>query len=189
MFLNEFIDHFSRLTKVSDELRDCLLKRTIQIKVAKGEHLHSAGDICDRTFWVMKGLLRTYYLKEGKEITDGFAAERESLTSVKSFMTNKPDQYYLQAVEDSELCVLTYPDLMFMFEHFPEMERYGRIMMSIYYVKLSDRLESYQFTSAKEKYDHFCEKHKSILGRLPLGMVASYLGISQETLSRIRAKS
>jgi CRP-like cAMP-binding protein len=183
------IDQFSRLTKVSDELRDCLLKRTTQLKVAKGEHLHSAGNICDRTFWVMKGLLRTYHLKEGKEITDRFAAENESLTSVRSFMTNMPDQCYLQAIEDSELYALTYTDLMYMFDHFSEMERYGRIVMSIYYVKLSERLESYQFTSAKEKYDHFCKTYKSILGRLPLGMVASYLGISQETLSRIRGRS
>jgi len=186
--VKEFIDQFARLTNVSDELRECLQSRTIQLKVAKGEYLHSAGKICDRTFWVMKGLLRTYYLKEGKEITDGFAAERESLTSVKSFMTNMPDQYYLQAIEDSELCTLTNADLTYMFNSFSEMERYGRITMSNYYVKLSERLESHQFTSAKEKYDHFCKTHKSILGRLPLGMVASYLGISQETLSRIRGK-
>lgn len=162
--------------------------RTILQNVPKGAHLHSAGNICDKTFWVMKGLLRTYYLKEGKEITDGFAAEGESLTSAKSFMTNMPDQYYLQAIEDSQLCALTNVDLMYMFDHFPEMERYGRITMSIYYMKLSERLESYQFTSAKDKYDHFCKTYQSVLGRLPLGMVASYLGISQETLSRIRAK-
>jgi len=187
--MKEFIDLFSRLTKVSDGLRECLQERTIQLQVSKGEHLHSAGNICNRTFWVMKGLLRTYYLKEGKEVTDGFAAEGESLTSVKSFMTNMPDQCYLQAIEDSELCALTNSDLTYMFDHFPEMERYGRITMSIYYVKLSDRLESYQFTSAKEKYEHFCNTYRSISGRLPLGMVASYLGISQETLSRIRGKS
>lgn len=137
MFMREFIEQFSRLTNVSDELREYLENRTIQLKVRKGEYLHSAGKICDRTFWVMKGLLRTYYLKEGKEITDGFAAEGESLTSVKSFMTNMPDQYYLQAIEDSELCALTNVDLMYMFDHFSEMERYGRITMSIYYVKLS----------------------------------------------------
>jgi hypothetical protein len=84
--------------------------------------------------------LRIYYLKDGKEITDGFAAEGQSLTSVNSFMGNKPDQYYLQAIEKSELYALTYSDLMAMFDQFPEMERFGRITMSIAYVNLAARL-------------------------------------------------
>lgn len=185
--MKDFIDHFSRLTNVSKGLERELLSKTIQLKVKKDEHLHTAGKICDKTFWVKTGLLRTYYLKEGREITDGFAAEGESLTSVHSFMRNTPDQYYLQAIEKSELYALTYLDLMTMFDQFPEMERFGRITMSIHYVNLSARLESYQFSSAKDKYNHFCKTYKSILHRLHLGMVASYLGISQETLSRIRS--
>jgi CRP-like cAMP-binding protein len=187
--MEQFIDHLSRLTNVSKELKNCLLERTKEMRVAKGEYLHSAGEICNRTFWVAKGLLRTYYLKDGREITDGFAAEGESLTSVNSFMTGKPDQYYLQAIENSTLFSLTNTDLLYLFDHFIEMERYGRITMSIYYIKLSARLESYQFTTAKEKYDHFTQTYRAILGRLPLGMIASYLGISQETLSRIRKQA
>lgn len=184
--MEDFISHFSRLITVSKELREYLLSKPIQLTVKKGEHLHTAGYICDKTFWVKKGLLRIFYLKDGKEITDGFAAEGETITSANSFMCNKPDQYYLQAIEKSELYALTYSDLMVMFDQFPEMEKFGRITMSIRYVNLLARLESYQFTSAKDKYDHFCKIHKSVLHRLPLGMVASYLGISQETLSRIR---
>ena len=184
--MKDLINHFSRLTVVSEGLERELLNKTIQLKVKKGEYLHTAGKICKRTFWIKTGLLRTYHLKEGREITDGFAAEGESITSVHSFMKNTPDEYYLQAIENSELYALTFVDLMAMFDQFPEMERFGRITMSIHYVNLSARLESYQFSSAKDKYDHFCKTYKSIWHRLPLGMVASYLGISQETLSRIR---
>ena len=184
--MKDFISHFSRLIHVSKELEEYLLCKAIQLKIKKGEHLHTAGNICDKTFWVKTGLLRIYYLKNGKEITDRFAAEGETITSANSFMGNKPDQYYLQAIEKSELYALTYSDLMIMFDQFPEMERFGRITISIHYVNLLARLESYQFTSAKDKYNHFCRIHKAVLHRLPLGMVASYLGISQETLSRIR---
>lgn len=186
--MEKFIEYFKKLTLVSNELEHELLLRTSQVQVRKGEFLHKAGSICTQTYWVKKGLLRTFYLKEGREITDVFAAENENITSAHSFMKNESDQYYLQAVEDTEVYALSYNDLMYLFEHFHEMERFGRITMSISYIQLSDKLESYQFTSAKDKYEHFCKTYKTILPRLPLGMVASYLGISQETLSRIRNK-
>ena len=184
--MKKFIDHFKRLTNVSDNLEKELVLRSIPITVNKEDFLHKAASICKKTYWIKNGLLRTYYLKEGKEITDVFASEGEWITSVQSFMKGEPDQYYLQAIEDSEVYALSNDDLMFLFEKYHEMEKFGRISMSIYYIQLSEKLESYQFTSAKEKYVHFCKVYDSILHRLPLGMVASYIGITQETLSRIR---
>lgn len=186
--MERFIDYFKKLTQVSNGLEHELLLRASELQVKKGGFLHKAGSICTRTYWVKKGLLRTYYLKDGREVTDVFATEDDTITSAHSFMKNEPDQYYLQAIEDTDVYALSYNDLMYLFEHFHEMERFGRITMSISYIQLSDKLESYQFTSAKDKYEHFCKTHKTILHRLPLGMIASYLGISQETLSRIRSK-
>ena len=184
--MKELIDHFKRLTKVSDDLEKELIARSIPITVKKGAFLHKAASICKKTYWIQKGLLRTYYLKDGKEITDVFASEGEWITSVQSFIKNEPDQNYLQAIENSEVYALSQDDLMFLFQNFPEMERFGRITMSMNYIRLSEKLESYQFTLAKDKYVHFCKVYDSILHRLPLGMVASYIGITQETLSRIR---
>ena len=184
--MNEFIEHFKGLTKVSVDLEMELLSISNPITVNKGALLHKAASTCKKTFWIQKGLLRTYYLKDGKEITNVFASEGEWITSVQSFIKNEPDQYYLQAIENSEVYALSKDHLKFLFENFQEMERFGRITMSSYYIRLSEKLESYQFTSAKDKYVHFCKVYNSILNRLPLGMVASYLGITQETLSRIR---
>ena len=187
--MKEFIEHFKQLTKVSDDLEQELISKSIPIKVKKGDFLHQATSVCKKTYWIQKGLLRTYYLKDGKEITDVFASEGEWITSVQSFMKNEPDQYYLQAIENSEVYALSNNDLMFLFENFHEMERFGRISVSMNYIKLSEKLESYQFSSAKDKYVHFCKVYNSILNRLPLGMVASYIGITQETLSRIRKET
>ncbi len=128
-------------------------------------------------------------MKDGKEITNVFASEGEWITSVQSFIKNEPDQYYLQAIENAEVYAISKDDLKFLFENFHEMERFGRITMSINYIRLSEKLESHQFTSAKDKYVHFCKVYHSILNRLPLGMVASYIGITQETLSRIRKET
>ncbi len=184
--MKDLIEHFKRLTKVSADLEKELISKSIPITVNKGAFLHKAASICKRTYWIRKGLLRTYYLKDGKEITDVFASEGEWITSVQSFIKDEPDQCYIQAIENSEVYALSSDDLMFLFGNFHEMERFGRISMSIYYIRLSEKLESYQFTSAKDKYVHFCKVYDSILHRLPLGMVASYIGITQETLSRIR---
>jgi len=184
--MKKYLDHFRQLTHVPEELEKNLRAKSTQVSIDKGEYLHKAGFTCKSTYWIKKGLLRSFYLKDGKEITDVFASEGEWITSVQSFMKSQPDQYYLQAIESSKVYALSYNDLMYLFENFPEMERFGRISMSMSYIQLSEKLESYQFTSAKDKYVHFCKIYNSILHRLPLGMVASYIGVTQETLSRIR---
>lgn len=184
--MEEFIQHFKRFIKVSDDLEKEIISKSFPITVNKGESLYKANSACNKTYWIQKGLLRTYYLKDGKEITDVFASEGEWITSVQSFMKNEPNQYFLQAIEKSEVYAISNDDLKYLFENYNEMERFGRISMSIYYVQLTKKLESYQFTSAKNKYLHFCKVYDSILNRLPLGMIASYIGITQETLSRIR---
>lgn len=79
-------------------------------------------------------------------------------------------------------------DLVFLFDHFPQMERYARLSMGTVLGHLMERIVSLRFTTAKEKYDHFIETYHDIHHRIPLGMVASYLGIAQETLSRIRSE-
>jgi CRP-like cAMP-binding protein len=79
-------------------------------------------------------------------------------------------------------------DLGYLFDHFPEMERYARLSMGTVFGHLMERITSLRFTTAREKYDHFMQVYRDIHHRIPLGMIASYLGITQETLSRIRAE-
>lgn len=185
--MDDILAHFSSLTTVSPQLAGELRQRIHLHRVERNSHLHQAGAICARTYWIKRGLLRLYYLKDGREVTDFFSAENQWITSAYSFMRQVPDQFYLQAVEPSELYSLTTHDLGWLFEHFPEMERFGRIVISQQFMQQSERLNALQFSSAAERYGHFCQAHQGILSRLPLGMVASYLGITQETLSRIRA--
>ena len=185
---NGLLAHVAQLTVVSAALQTELLARAEFREVAKGQHLHRAGAVCSRTYFITEGLLRTYYVKGEKEITDFFGAEGSWITAVGSFMTNTPDQTYLQALEPSEVFALTNVDLLPLFDHYPEMERFGRITISQQYIQQSTRLTAMQFSSAADKYAHFCAAHRRIVARLPVGMVASYLGIAPETLSRVRAR-
>lgn len=132
-------------------------------------------------------MLRTYFIKDGKEVSEYFCCEGEWANSPRSFMQRKTDIYYMDAIEDTTVFVMQINDLGFLLDHFPEMERYARLSMGTVFGHFMERITSMRFTTAKEKYDHFCETYKTVYHRIPLGMVASYLGMTQETLSRIRA--
>lgn len=154
----------------------------------KGALIHDADTICTRSYFIQKGLLRTYFLKNGKEVSEYFSAEGEWVNSPRSFIQRKLDIYYIDAMEHTEVFSLHVNDLGYLFENFPEMERYSRLSMGTVFGHLMERITSMRFTTAREKYLHFCETYQDVYHRIPLGMIASYLGITQETLSRIRAE-
>ncbi len=165
------------------------LTERITIKTFKKKELiHNADTICTKSYFIQKGLVRTYFLKDGKEVSEYFCAESEWINSPRSFTGQKLDIYYIDAIEDTDVFCLHVKDLVYLLENFPEMERYSRLSMGTVLEHLMNRITSLRFTTAKEKYEYFCNVYKEIYGRIPLGMVASYLGITQETLSRIRAK-
>lgn len=186
--MTEFFNHFAQYIRLSDQLKEELAKRIKFKTFSKGEILHSADRICTKSYFIQKGLLRLYFLKDGKEISEYFSCEGDWTNSPRSFIQRKHDIYYIDAIEQTEVYILEVKDLMFLFDNFPEMERYSRLSMGSTFGYLIERITSMRFTSAKEKYQHFCEVYQGIYHRIPLGMVASYLGITQETLSRIRAE-
>lgn len=186
--MTDFLNHFAQYIKVSEQLKEELTKRITFKSFAKGEMLHSADRVCTKSYFIQKGLLRIYFLKEGREISEYFSCEGDWTNSPRSFIQHKLDLYYIDAIEQTDVYILEVHDLMFLFNNFPEMERYARLSMGSTFGYLIERITSMRFTTAKEKYAHFCEVYKGIYHRIPLGMVASYLGITQETLSRIRAE-
>ena len=128
-------------------------------------------------------------LKDDKEITDNFAAENEWITSIYSFLQNVPDNFHIQTLEETQVIRFSLNDLEDCFKDFPEMERFGRMLISKYFLEQSERIISLQFNSAKERYIFFEQTSKNKLARVPLGMLASHLGMTQETLSRVRSSS
>ena len=181
-------EHFEQYIKLSDELKSALNERVGFVSFKKGNLVHDADKVCTKSYFIQKGLFRTYFLKDGKEISEYFPAEDEWCNSPKSFRTRQKDIYYIDAIEDTDAFCLHVEDLVFLFNHFPEMERYARLSMGTVFGHLMERITSMRFTTAKEKYDHFIKTYHDIHHRIPLGMVASYLGIAQETLSRIRGE-
>ena len=180
--------HFEKFISLSESLKPELRKRLKPIVFKKGEIVLDANRVCTESYFINKGILRTYFFKDGKEISEYFSGVDEWVNSPKSFMQRKKDIYYIDAIENTEAYVINVNDLVFLFDNFPEMERYARLSMGSVFGHLMERINSMRFTSAKERYNHFQNFYSDIYHRIPLGMVASYLGITQETLSRIRAK-
>lgn len=182
------ITHLAELISISKELEEELLRSTSKIEVEKNSHLVSINERSDSLFFIEKGLVRGYYFDNGKEITNWFAQEQEFATCFYAFVANKPSFESLQAIEDCTLIQIPQKTLQTLYSKFPETERIGRIITENYYIKLEERVLNLQFKTAKERYQKLMDKKPSLLQRAPLGQIASYLGITQETLSRIRAE-
>lgn len=182
-----FIQYISSVIPVSAALDAELHRITKTVEVERNNCFIRQGDRCDNLYFVEKGLLRGYYYSDDKEITAWFSKEGEFATSFYSFVTQKPTVEFVEALEDTELVQLPYYALQKLYRDFPETERLGRLLTEAYYMQLESRLLAMQFTSAKERYDTLLDTNPSLVNRAPLGSIASYLGMTQETLSRIRA--
>jgi CRP-like cAMP-binding protein len=180
--------HFEKYIPISETLRKELGDRITFKTFKKGELVHDADKVCTSSYFIQSGLLHTYFIKDGKAISEYFSCEEEWVNSPRSFRQRQIDIYYIEAIENTNAFCLHVNDLVYLFEHFPEMERYARLSMGTVFGHFMERITSMRFTTAKEKYQHFCKTYHDIYHRIPLGMVASYLGITQETLSRIRAE-
>ncbi|HEX8516321.1 MAG TPA: Crp/Fnr family transcriptional regulator [Bacteroidia bacterium] len=184
----QLITYISSIIPVSDQLENALNSLSQKKEFPKNEVVLDSGERCTELLFIDKGLFRGYYYDEdGKEITGWFARENEFATSFYSFISNEPAPENIQALESCEVTVLSHSVLQSLYINFPETERIGRIITENYYIKLEERLLGLQFKTARERYGNLVHSKPKLLQRVPLGQIASYLGITQETLSRIRA--
>ena len=182
------LTHLSSIISVSKQLEAEINSVSKTIEIAKGENLLKINGQCHYLYFIESGLIRGYYFDEDKEITNWFAQEGEFATCFYSFISKQPSFENIQSIEDVVYTQVSYTDLQKIYNRFPETERMGRMITEQYYIKLEERLLSIRFKTAKERYENLLENKPKLLLRASLGQIASYLGITQETLSRIRAE-
>jgi CRP-like cAMP-binding protein len=182
--LNHIKDYYRLSPEAQAVLHDCFE----EVVLPKNEYLLTVGKTCRHLYFLEKGALRGYYDLDGKEITHWFAFENDFVTSFHSFITEEPAVENIQLLEGSVLWSITKETLTRLFNQHHEIERLVRIAYEKYYIRLEERFVNAQFKTAAERYEKLLHEMPHILERVPLGQVASYLGISQETLSRIRSR-
>lgn len=142
----------------------------------------------DRLFFITRGLLRIYYIKEDKEITNWFIEENNFFAASYSLFTGQPNEYLYETLEDMEVLSCEYAQMEKLYNSNHAYEHIGRKMIEYYYAVFLKKSYDVMFLSAEERYQSILDHHPEWMNRIPLKHIASYLGITQETLSRLRAK-
>ncbi|OBW42658.1 MULTISPECIES: Crp/Fnr family transcriptional regulator [Chryseobacterium] len=156
-------------------------------KVGKHEMLLQEGQVCRNTFFVEKGLLRMYSIdKNGKEHVIQFAPENWLIGDRSSLYFNEKSRYYIEAVEDSEVLFLQPDFFSKLLEEFPNTIEKNDLIIQKHVKSLQDRINSLLGETAEERYLKFIKMYPDLLLRVPQWMIASYLGITPESLSRVR---
>jgi len=173
---------------VSNEAQAFINQKAYASQLNKGEMLVSAGAICKNIYLIRKGILRSYIKEDKKEITTWISGEQELATCITSFGLQQPARENIQALEDCELSALSIDDLQYLYDNFPEANIVGRKILEKYYREAEERAFIARLMEATSKYKHFIATKSDLLNRVPLKFIASYLGMTLETLSRIRSK-
>jgi CRP-like cAMP-binding protein len=183
--LIDFIDHFYPL---SDEIKEFISTHTYFKTFSKGKYLLKAGDVCNDYYFIAKGVLRSFLKFGSKEITVWINPENEITTAIRSMSNHKVADEYIQVIENAELVVIPYEVMQNFYTTFPEMNLVGRMLLEQYYAASEERVYICRIPSAEARYKHFVESRPELANRISLKYVASYLGMTLETLSRLRSK-
>ncbi len=157
--------------------------------VKKNEILISKGDVCRYSFFVCKGSIRAYFIDDdGQEATRYIATENQFITTIHAFVSQTPTNEFIEATEQAELLQISYNDFKKIIEETTLARDLYNKQLEVAYITSHWRLESFLKMSAKQRYDFLLQTNPAIIQRLSNKIVASYLGITQESLSRIKAQ-
>lgn len=187
---DRLIEYLKHLQPLSDQVAARIKTETFKVSVRKNDILPCVDQLNgDYLFFVIKGLLRSYIVDEGKDITAWLTDEDHLIGSIRNPAMLKPTyEEKFQALEDSELLILPYRFIDALYEQFPETNILARKILAINYHISQERSVLSRIPSAEARYRQFKNGHPTMQHRVPLKYLASYLGIRIETLSRIRKK-
>jgi CRP-like cAMP-binding protein len=181
--------HIARYVALTEAETDVLQSHLKHQTIARKDYLLTEGQVCPANYFVLQGCLRTYLITErGSEQTVQFSIENWWLTDYASLDTQTPSQFFIQAVEHTEVAVFDRHAQEEVFKRLPQLERYFRILLQKSAAAALFRIKVLFSLSGEARYHHFNNAFPEFVQRVPQYMLASYLGFTPEFLSKIRAK-
>ncbi|MGV3597694.1 MAG: Crp/Fnr family transcriptional regulator [Bacteroidota bacterium] len=178
---------FMAISPLSSESQAALSEIIEEKHYKRNTHLLKIGSVSHYMYFVNKGIARVYYVVNGMDVTDYFAIDGQFIGGVDSLFSGKPSEKGIQLLEDSAVVSINYRQFEELCNRYHDIERVGRKMAIFAFLEGQQRIESIRFHEAKERYEVLNQKYPGLINRCPLKYIASYLGITQVSLSRIRA--
>lgn len=186
--IEKLLHRLNALHQMDEPLIERVKELAQIVMYPKKTFLLKDGQVCDKACMVVKGLARAYYINEDRDITSRFMDEGFIITSWVSYYQQQPGDEYIEAMEDTTLACIRYNEIQQLYKEYPQFNIVGRKQTeySLYLAEMRTRM--LRKHTAEEKYNFFLEQHPNLINRVPLKHIATYLGMNEETLSRIRGK-
>ncbi|WP_196894952.1 Crp/Fnr family transcriptional regulator [Aureivirga marina] len=172
---------------INVELKERIQSDFKLVETKKKEILLEQGNIANHLYFIEKGVLHNYYFFKNKKVSSWFYAENRFVSSWYSFFSQKQSYEEIECLEDCVLYKISYQDYQKLIKDFPAFNNFARLLSEEIIVFFGEFSKGWAFLTAKEKYDLLLSYSPTIELRIKLGFIASFIGVSQETLSRIRA--
>jgi len=183
------LEYFNSITPLPRELVDDIIKYAIIKEYEKNEMILKEGKVSNYCSWIIKGLTRSYHIRDGEDITTKFLWNGACITSVYSYYSRKPGNENIVAMEHTVLASLHYDHMQYLYKTHPVFNIIGRVITEHYLYMLELEVYNLRKQKAEDRYQFIVKHIPHLLQRVPLKYLATYLGINIETLSRIRAKA
>lgn len=183
--MQQLIDYIEGFIKLDSETIEKLYELAETENYARNQHLLEEGQRCNKIWFLKKGMVRKYHFCNGKEITTWIHTENETFTSLQSYAQNSFSEEYIQACEKTEVISITKTNSAKLAQY-PKVSVFVNAMMSLEFARIDKNSKELKQRDAKGKYEFLQEIAPEIIKRAKLGHIASILGITQETLCRIR---
>jgi len=182
--------HFNRYLALDPAEQTALKERSRVRRLKRRGFLLQEGEVCRSYAYVVEGCLRMYEMDEkGVEHNLQFAQENEWIVDIGSFHAEKPSSLFIEALEPSVVVCIEHADLLHLYTEHPKFDRNFRVIIEDQFVELQQRMLRRNASSAEQSYAHLVERHPELVARVPGVHIASYLGVTPEFLSRLRAKA
>ncbi|ALM50377.1 hypothetical protein AMR72_16705 [Flavobacterium psychrophilum] len=186
--MQKLITYVKSLAGFSPELWETLLPALSKKTFAKGELLLAAGEVCNSLFFIEEGFVRAFHIADGAEVNTSLHFDGEIVTNNRSYSTGEKSGYNIEASEPVTAIVFDKAKLIEAGAEMPEIAILGKNCLSYTAARMEEYADIFNLYTPTERYEHIARTNPHILQRVPLTVLASYLGMGRESLNRVRRK-